>query len=161
VSARLDRQHGANDAVAGRSGIEAVGTDEQLLALRAVERGGLRFKQSALSPTDRYLTDGTGVLPPIPAAAVEQTIADGLLALDAGATPARGQLLSLTPSGRDALRTADGTAARTSHGADVDADLRAAVAVTRSPSSTRPAPPPDADTSSASSAPSGKPSRTR
>jgi hypothetical protein len=59
VSARLDRRHGADDAVAGRSGIEAVGTDEHLLALRAVERGGLRFKQSAQSPTDRYLTDGT------------------------------------------------------------------------------------------------------
>jgi hypothetical protein len=87
-------------------------------------------------------------------------IADGLLTLDA-TTPAQGQLLSLTPSGRDALRTADGTAARTRHGADVDADSRAAAAVTRSPSSTRPAPPPDADTPSASAAPSGKPPRIR
>lgn len=121
---RLGRRHG-----------EAADVDEEVRALRAVERGGLRWKQSTLSPADRYLTDGTGVLPPAHAAAVERLIADGLLTIDTGTTPAQSQLLSLAPAGRDALHTADSATAGAPRGSDVAADPRATAAVTRSPTS--------------------------
>jgi DNA-binding MarR family transcriptional regulator len=85
----------------------AIAGDRQVQALRAVERGGLRLKQSALSEQDRYLSDGTGVLVPVWAQTVERMLADGLLNIDTGTAPTQGQLLSLTPLGQEALRAAD------------------------------------------------------
>ncbi|SHN23164.1 hypothetical protein [Actinacidiphila paucisporea] len=126
----------AGDAAAERLGLElertaeeapgrdddwAVAGDRQLQALRAVERGGLRLKLSALSEQDRYLSDGTGILIPIWAQTVERMITDGLLDLDTTATPAHGQLLSLTALGREALRAADDAAAATGTGPEADA----------------------------------------
>lgn len=80
---------------------------QQTTALRAVARGGLRLKQSALSEHDRYLSDGTGVLVPVWAQTVERMVADGLLVIDTSTRPTRGQLLSLTPLGQEALRAAN------------------------------------------------------
>nr|WP_202525700.1 hypothetical protein [Streptomyces sp. SID4926] len=88
----------------------AIAGDRQTQALRAVERGGLRLKQSALSDQDRYLSDGTGASVPVWAKTIERLLADGLLDIDTTATPTQGQLLSLTSLGKDALQTADGTA---------------------------------------------------
>jgi hypothetical protein len=89
----------------------AIAGDRQIQALRAVDRGGLRLKQSALSEQDRYLSDGTGVLVPIWAQTVERMLADGLLDLDTTTTPTQGQLLSLTPRGQAALQVVDDDAA--------------------------------------------------
>lgn len=95
----------------GRNDDWAVAGGRQLQALRAVERGGLRLKQSALSEQDRYLSDGTGILIPVWAQTVERMLADGLLGLDTTTTPVQGQLLSLTALGQAALQVAEGVAA--------------------------------------------------
>ncbi|SDP40994.1 hypothetical protein [Actinacidiphila guanduensis] len=100
----------AEDAPGG-SDDWAIAGDRQIQALRAVDRGGLRLKQSALSEQDRYLSDGTGVLVPIWAQTVERMLADGLLDLDTTTTPTQGQLLSLTARGQAALQRVDDVAA--------------------------------------------------
>ncbi|MFC4035174.1 hypothetical protein ACFO3J_27435 [Streptomyces polygonati] len=99
-------EHAAKQAP-GRDDDWAIAGDQQIDALRAVERGGLRLKQSALSEQDWYLSDGTGVLVPVWAKTVERMLADGLLDIDTSTTPTQGQLLSLTPPGQEALRAAD------------------------------------------------------
>lgn len=96
----------------GRDDDWAIAGDRQTQALQAIERGGLRLKQSALSDQDRYLSDGTGVLIPIRAKTVERMIADGLLDIDTSTKPTQGQLLSLTPLGQQALRATDEPASR-------------------------------------------------
>jgi hypothetical protein len=97
----------AAEQVPGRGDDWAVSGDRQLRALRAVEHGGLRLKQSALSEQDRYLSDGTGVMVPVWAQTVERMLADGLLDIDTSTRPTHGQLLSLTPLGRETLQAAD------------------------------------------------------
>jgi hypothetical protein len=137
----------------------------------AVSRGGLRWKQSPSPETAGHLSDGTGFLPPLQAAAVEQLITGGLLTVDTTTTPAQGRPLTLTRSGLNALLAADGTATvdraaltdstRTARSSDADADPRATAArsrSTRSPRSTRPA---DAPTPTAGTAAPDKPDRTR
>ena len=106
----------AAEEAPGRNDDWAVAGDRQIQALRAVERGGLRLKQSALSEQDRYLSDGTGVPVPVWAQTVERMLADGLLDIDTATTPTQGQLLSLTPLGQEALRAADADAAATTAG---------------------------------------------
>ncbi|MFI0721940.1 hypothetical protein [Streptomyces sp. NPDC021224] len=106
----LELERTAEDAPGGSDDWTIAG-DRQIQALRAVDRGGLRLKQSALSEQDRYLSDGTGVLVPIWAQTVERMLADGLLDLDTTTTPTQGQLLSLTARGQAALRAVDDVAA--------------------------------------------------
>lgn len=112
----LELERTAEDAPGG-SDDWAIAGDRQIQALRAVDRGGLRLKQSALSEQDRYLSDGTGVLVPIWAQTVERMLADGLLDLDTTTTPTQGQLLSLTAPGHAALHAADGVSLATADNA--------------------------------------------
>ncbi|WP_433888526.1 hypothetical protein [Streptomyces sp. CA-111067] len=111
----LELEQTAEDAP-GRDDDWAIADDRQVQALRAVERGGLRLKQSALSEQDRYLSDGTGILVPIWAQTVERMLADGLLDIDTATKPTQGQLLSLSHLGQEALRASDDAAAATGNG---------------------------------------------
>ncbi|WP_435127184.1 hypothetical protein [Actinacidiphila sp. bgisy144] len=104
----------------GRDDDWAVAGNRQIQALRAVERGGLRLKQSALSEQDRYLSDGTGVLVPIWVQTVERMLVDGLLDIDTTTTRTQGQLLSLTALGQEALRSAHDAAPTTVAGPEAD-----------------------------------------
>lgn len=99
----------------------AVAGGRQVQALRAVERGGLRLKQSALSEQDRYLSDGTGVLVPIWVQTVERMVSEGLLNIDTATKPTQGQLLSLTELGQEALQAADDVAATPATGSETAA----------------------------------------
>jgi hypothetical protein len=117
VSAGLDRERErAAEQAPGHDDDWALAGDRQIEALRAVARGGLRLKQSALSEQDRYLSDGTGVLVPVWARTVERMLTDGLLDVDNSTKATQGQLLSLTPLGQEALRAAQDLAAATTTG---------------------------------------------
>ncbi|WP_050370041.1 hypothetical protein [Streptomyces acidiscabies] len=88
----------------------------QLGALRAVEAGGLRFHQSSVYGYI-YLSDGQGQRPnpQVWPETVQRLVADGLLERDTSEGLYRpGQLLSLTPNGEAALRTARATEPRVS-----------------------------------------------
>ncbi|MFJ8853612.1 hypothetical protein [Streptomyces sp. NPDC102437] len=92
----------------GRDADWAISGDRRLGALEAVEAGGLRFHQSAVYGYI-YLSDGQGQRPnpEVWPETVQRLVTDGLLAQDTSEGLYRpGQLLSLTPQGKVALRDA-------------------------------------------------------
>lgn len=95
----------ADEQHPGRDDGWAVAGERQIVALRAVEQGGLRLCLTAIG-NDPYLSDGSGDAPAMWPETVERMLADGLLAKDTSTSLYDGQLLSLTPSGQAALRAA-------------------------------------------------------
>ncbi|MGW1104286.1 large ATP-binding protein [Streptomyces sp. NPDC002540] len=90
----------------GRNDDWAIAGDRRLRALEAVEADGLRFRLTGIGD-DPYLSDGTGQHPQPLAKTVQRLVADGLLHQDTSENVYRpGQLLSLTPQGKAALRDA-------------------------------------------------------
>ncbi|MCX4858211.1 hypothetical protein [Streptomyces canus] len=92
----------------------AIADGRQLAALEAVERGGLRFHQSAVYG-HTWLSDGDGNRPKVLAETAERLLADGLLEKDTSTSLYRpGQLLSLTPQGKQELQVSRATTPRVS-----------------------------------------------
>ncbi|MEU9200403.1 hypothetical protein ACLQ2N_02235 [Streptomyces sp. DT224] len=86
----------------------AISGDRPLVTLEAVEAGGLRFHQSAVSG-DTYLSDGQGQRPDpeVWPETVRRMVADGLLDQDTSVGMHwPGQPLSLTQQGKSALQAA-------------------------------------------------------
>ncbi|MEU3051732.1 large ATP-binding protein [Streptomyces griseus] len=98
----------------GRDDDWAIEGDRQLRALEVVELGGLRLHQTSIGE-NAYVADEMGRRPQPLAATVRRMVTDGLLHQDTSTNPYRaGQLLSLTPGGKAALRAARMTATRVS-----------------------------------------------
>ncbi|MGW7730876.1 hypothetical protein [Streptomyces canus] len=92
----------------------AIADGRQLAALEAVETGVLRFHQSAVYG-HTWLSDGDGNRPKVLAETAERLLADGLLEKDTSTSLYRpGQLLSLTPQGKQALQVSRATTPRVS-----------------------------------------------
>lgn len=102
---RVQNLDSADEQQPDRDDDWAIAGDRQLVALRTVEQGGLRLCRTGIGD-DPYLSEGSGERPTVYSETVERMLADGLLAKDTSTSPYDGQLLSLTPDGRAALRAA-------------------------------------------------------
>ncbi|MFD5469585.1 large ATP-binding protein [Streptomyces sp. NPDC127105] len=94
----------------------AVAGERRLVALEAVEAGGVRFRRTAIGDDPYVSREKTQRQDPaIWPQTVQRLVADGLLHQDTGEGLYRpGQLLSLTPQGEAALRDARATTTRVS-----------------------------------------------